>query len=252
MGVMDFNGAPSQRDIGALIPDGTFVKLEAHIRKGKYTIAGFPPADNDLFKEADSGSIMLDWEFVVLYGPHAKQHLWEMSTFIPAKQDSKAADITKGFLRAVLESARGIHPSDESPQAKAGRSTDAISEFEGMRFAARIKVEVGGDNGRGGTFPDKNKIAIVVLPGQPEYEAIMAGQEVAPKPSGIVARAPRGAATGNVSGSEQKPKWQQDAAPAQATPAAQPGLNWASSGGSPTQQPQADGGGTSGPKWLNG
>jgi hypothetical protein len=116
-----------------------------------------------------------------------------------------------------------------------------------LEFACRIGVEDGGD------YPDKNNLAHVVTPDEPEYVAIMAGQEVPPKPSRT-----RATRSNSRAAPETTPAWQQQARPAAQQPWSSPHAS-----GTPTQlpngsdapQPQPETGAAPAqpvPAWLNG
>lgn len=47
------------------------------------------------------------------------------------------------FIRAALNSARNVHPADNSPQAQAARRISGFADLDGLEFAARIDIEEG-------------------------------------------------------------------------------------------------------------
>jgi hypothetical protein len=199
---INLNNAEPQREMGALIPDGTFVRLKGKLRPGEYTLPGEEPADNGLFKKSGTSDVvMLDWEFTVLQGKYAKQKIWQFMTVsggqLDDKGNSKGGNVTKSMLRAMVDSALGLDPKDMSDAAQAKRMINSYSEFDGIEFVARIGVEKGGEKAGGGTYDDKNRIAYVVEPNDQEWKLVMEGQEVPPKPSGVVrgGRPGAGAAT---------------------------------------------------------
>lgn len=249
----DLNEAQEQREFGALIPDGTFVKLKGFIRPGNASLPAGDAADAGLFKAANapSDAIMLDWEFTVMHGTFARQKLWQMMVVaggsVDDKGQSKAGNITKSTLRAMLESALGIDPKDESAQAKQQRVLASFAHLDGIEFAARVGIEKGQDDGRGGNYRDKNRIAFVVTPDQPEWKVIMDGGEAPPKPTGTVIP-PRS----NGGGTASAPAWQRNAAP---VPGARPvwGGNGAAGDPAAIARPAAPAALTpapSGPAWL--
>ncbi len=262
----NFNDAKPQQDFGSVIPDGTFVKLRGTYRRGGYTIPNTDPADALLFKQANgtSDAVMLDWEFVVLHGPYAGRKVWQLMTVDGGKRDdngaSKAGNITKTTIRAMINSAAGFDPKDMTDATQAKRCLPALAYLDGIEFAARLGVEFGADNPQGGKYPDKNKVAHIVEPGEPQYQAIMAGQDVPAQPSGASA-SPRPAAqaapgwgqqaAGGVPAAWGQPQGQPAAAPVQqpmtVQQTAHPGFVAAPATVQPTaQQPAA----ASGPAWL--
>ncbi|MCE6967598.1 hypothetical protein [Cereibacter sphaeroides] len=221
----DLNDAqPQMAPIGELIPDGTFAKVRLTIRPGG--VNGATPMDAGLLKASQSSDAkMLDCEFTVLEGPHARRKFWQSFTVAGGKLDEKGQSIgwkiSKSTFRAIVDSALGLDPRDESPAAKAKRVLPGLRHLEGIVFAARIMVEPASNP----QYRDQNRIANVVLPDEPLHAAIMRGETVPPDP---VNAAPRKAA------SVAAPGWQ---APASAWGTAQPSPaapNWGA-----TPQPAA-------------
>jgi hypothetical protein len=98
----DYSDAPPPRDV-ELIPHNTLANVQMRIRPGN---AG----EGGLLKRSKDGSCeMLDVEFVVVDGPHAKRKFWE-NMILDGTTDghAKAAEISRGKLRSILESSRGI------------------------------------------------------------------------------------------------------------------------------------------------
>jgi hypothetical protein len=153
---------------------------------------------------------MLDCEFTVVEGPHARRKFWQSFTVAGGKLDEKGQSIgwkiSKSTFRAMVDSALGLDPRDESPATKAKRVLPGLRHLEGIIFAARIMVEPASNP----QYRDQNRIANVVLPDDASHAAIMRGETIAPDP---VNAPPRKAA------SAQAPGWQ---APTPAWGAPQP------------------------------
>lgn len=268
---LDLNDAPEQKTFG-VIPDGTFVKLKGKLRPGQFTPSWAEPLDANLFKEANapSDAVMLDWEFTVMHGEHARSNIWTLMTVEGGKRDeqgaSKAGNITKTNLRAMLDSGLGLDPKDMSDAAKAKRRMRGYSDFNGIEFAARLTIEPGQAKPDGsGFYPDKNKVEHIVVPGEPEYVPVMSGQDVPAKPSGSYK--PDAHRPAAAKAAATKPAWQQDGLPlgnggAPATAAGPAAPAWAVSqagpaaaAGAPAAAPAATGPAAaapaaSGPAWL--
>jgi hypothetical protein len=190
---------------------------------------------------------MLDCEFTVVAGPLARRKFWQTFTVIGGKVDehgvSIAWKINKGIFRAMIDSACGMDPQDMSEAARAKRVLRGLADLDGITFAAKIKVEPASDP----RYSDSNRLDRVVLPNEPDYPRIMAGEAMAAIPS--QQRAPRAApATGSATAAAwaapaaapaatPTPSWQRPAAPA---PAASPPPS------TPAPQPASGG-----PSWLN-
>src|SRR6187397_410080 len=122
---IDFNNASEQREMGSLIPEGTIAKVHMTVRPGN-------SGDGGWLKRSKSGeSLMLDCEFTIVEGPFAKRKFWGLFTLEGVTEGhAKAADISASRLRAILESAKGIRPDDESDTAKAGRRMNNWGDFD--------------------------------------------------------------------------------------------------------------------------
>ena len=232
------DAAPQMAPMGELIPDGTFARVMMKLRPGGAN--GGSDMDAGLLKASPhSDAKMLDCEFTVVEGPFARRKFWQNFTVAGGKLDekgqSKGWNISKSSFRAMVDSALGLDPKDVSQAAKDKRVIGGLKQLDGITFAARIMVE-SSDNPN---YRDSNKLANVVLPGEPAYAAIMRGEQVTPDP---VNAAPRKAPA------QTPPAWNAQA-PAQGgwsntpqAPAAQP------QGSTAPAAPAAPGGA---PAWLN-
>jgi hypothetical protein len=175
------------------IPDGTFAKVTMAVRPGG--IDGQGEADRGLLKAAKtpgSDVRLLDCEFTVAAGPHARRKFWQVFTVAGGKVDEQGVSIgwkiSKGTLRTMIDSALGLDPHDMSEAAKAKRVLNGLVDLSGITFAAKIRVEPADDP----RYGDSNRLDRVVLPGEPEYRRIMDGEAVPARPGD--ARTPRSTA----------------------------------------------------------
>ena len=173
----DYTDAPEQWG-NELIPADTVATVQLTIRLGGAGEGGL------LKRSQDGGCEMLDCELVVVDGPHMKRKLWERM-IISGTTDghAKAAEISRGKLRAILESARGIKPNDTSKEARKARTTE-LGDFDGLRFIVKIGIEKGRprNDGTGESYPDRNTIASVITPDRKDWHTV----EQAPRPAGLV------------------------------------------------------------------
>ncbi|WP_330448320.1 hypothetical protein FLP41_14380 [Paracoccus marcusii] len=147
-------------------------------------VDGATPMDAKLLKASQSSDAkMLDCEFTILEGPHARRKFWQSFTVAGGKVDEKGQSIgwkiSKSTFRAMVDSALGLDPRDESPDAKAKRVLPGLKHLDGIVFAARIMVEPASNP----QYRDQNRIANVVLPDEPQHAAIMRGETVPRSPS---------------------------------------------------------------------
>jgi hypothetical protein len=230
----DLNDAqPQMGPLGELIPDGTFARVKMTIRPGG--VNGSTPIDVGLLKASQSSDAkMLDCEFTVVAGPYARRKFWQNFTVAGGKLDekgqSKGWNISKSTFRAMIDSALGLDPKDESAAAKQKRVIQGLKQLDAIVFAARIMIEPAS----GPQYKDQNRLANVVLPGEPQYTATMRGESVPAEP--INAKPRKGTES-----THQTPAW--------TTPAPAPvasGVPWAKQDATNSQPPPA------GPAWLNG
>ena len=178
MSFFDFNTAESPRPRGGVIPNNTVAQVVLALRFG-----GHGP-DRVLKASSRSGALMLDCEFTVMGGPHDTRKFW--SLFVvdgDTEGHAQAAGISRGQLRAIVESARGINPLDTSPEARAGRQIASFADLDGMVFTALIGVEKGKPmaDGSGDVYDDKNILSMALTPEDSRY--IRSGQQFAGKPA---------------------------------------------------------------------
>jgi hypothetical protein len=202
MSYWDFNSAEEQRS-GELIPAGTIAPVIMTIRPGQAGDGGWATASKS------SDAEYLSCEFVVTKGPYTKRRFWENIVISGGKVnengESIAANISRSKMRAMLESARNINPSDMSPQACEARRVNGWQDFNGMEFVVKIGIEKGKDG-----YDDKNKITSVITPDKKAY---------------------------NTNFDEQQPTAPQQAA---SGPAAPTTPSWASSGNQAPAPPQPE------------
>ena len=166
--MFDFNDAAPQSS-GDLIPAKTYAKVIATIRPGKGNV--------DMWVTTSaSGFEYLNMEFTIVSAPMAKRKIFQ-NAGIGGTTDGhqKAADITRSFIRSLLESARGIDPKDESEKAQKARRIQSWGDLVEMEFAVEIGIEKGKDG-----YDDKNKIQRVLTPGHANYAKVMAGETILP------------------------------------------------------------------------
>lgn len=228
----DLNDAqPQMLPMGDPIPDGAFAKIRMTIRPGG--VDGSGPMDKGLLKaSATSDARMLDCEFTVLEGPFARRKFWQNFTVAGGKVDdkggSKGWNIAKATFRAMIDSALGLDWNDRSDAAKAKRQIQGLKQLDGIAFVGRIMIEPASNP----QYKDANKLANVVLPGDPQYAAVMRGEVVAPEPVNAKPRKPAETAA------PLAPAW--NAASPSVAPQSVP---WA--------EPAAAAARPAGPDWLN-
>jgi hypothetical protein len=157
---MDFNTAETQRT-REVIPADTVAVIQMNIKSGD-------SGEGKWLKSSKDGTSRgLDCEFTVIDGEHAKRKFWSRLTLEGETDGHKdARDISRRTLRAILESARGIRPDDQSDAAKKARMAD-YADFDGIRFIGRIGVEPA-KNG----YAAKNTLLEVITPERKNWRQV--------------------------------------------------------------------------------
>ncbi len=174
---MDYNNAPRQNDGFSPIPHGTFLKVRQTIRPGAYTDPAQGWHDGSPTQSERTGAIYLNCEYTVVCGEFHKRKFFGLVGLWSAKGKTWG-DMGRVTIRAILNSARGVHPDDNTPQAGAARCINDFGDLDGLEFAVQVAVEKD-DRGE-----QRNVIRQIVEPGHPQYQALMAcagqGQPIQP------------------------------------------------------------------------
>jgi AAA domain len=155
---IDLNNADEQRT-HELIPAGTIATLHAKVRPGGAGEGGH------LTRSKDGNSGMLDLECTFIGGPHDRRKLFQRLLVSGTTEGQRKMTATNaGRIRALLESAYGVKPSDSSETARQARRLNTYGDLDGLRFVARIGIEP-----TRGDFKAKNIIAEVITPDRREW-----------------------------------------------------------------------------------
>jgi hypothetical protein len=126
---IDFNNAERQSaPQGEPIPEGTVAPVIMALRE---------------LKTGKSGAQGLDVEYTITAGPLKGRKAWGWIGV--AGNDSEGHKtmirISHAALRAMLESAYGVDPSDDKAAAMEARRINAWEDFDGLEFVARFGIE---------------------------------------------------------------------------------------------------------------
>ncbi|NBO83470.1 MAG: hypothetical protein EBU75_11805, partial [Betaproteobacteria bacterium] len=113
MTFFDFNSAAEQSSYD-LIPKGTVVRVRMTIKPGGYDDPSQGWTGGYATRSLSTGSVYLNCEFVVLDGPFARRKMWSLIGLYSAK-GAEWTNMGRTFIKAILNSARGINPNDSSP-----------------------------------------------------------------------------------------------------------------------------------------
>ena len=170
--MIDLNQAELQGSTASAIPEDSIVPFRMTIRPPKADKQG---ATHELFCKSGKGNEYIDVEFEVPGGAYATRKVWQNFTLIGS---DTAAKISMRTLRAIVESARGIAPSDASPAAAAGRQLSDWADFNGMTFLAKVKCVVE-QSQKDGNYYVNNEFKKIITPDDEEYSK---GEYISDKP----------------------------------------------------------------------
>lgn len=170
--MIDLNQGELQGNGGAgAIPEDSIIAFTMTIRAPK---AGKESTTHAMFCKSSKGNEYIDVEFEAL-GSYAGRKIWQNFTLVGSEQ---AAKISMRTLRAIVESARGISPTDASPAATAGRQLSDWLDFNSMTFLAKVGTVVE-QSQRDGQWYVNNTIKRIITPDDAEYAA---GEWISDKP----------------------------------------------------------------------
>lgn len=202
----DFNDAEQQHSFD-LLPRGTLVPVRMTLKPGGYDDPEQGWDGGWATESFDTGSIYLAAEFVITAGEHARRKMWS-NIGLYSKKGPAWGQMGRSFIRAALNSARNIHPKDNSLEAAAARRIQGFNELDGLEFLARVDIE------RDAKGQDRNVVKLAVEPDHPEYAKLM-GVPPKSKSGGGTSGAPAQAAPARAASSPQrspvpgKPAWAQ-------------------------------------------
>ena len=170
----DFNDAEQQQGFD-LIPKGTTVKVRMTIKPGGHDDPAQGWTGGYATESFDTGSVYLACEFVVLEGAYARRKMWS-NIGLHSSTGPTWGQMGRSMIRGILNSARNVHPQDNSPQAASARRIQGFHELDGIEFLARVDVE------KDAKGEARNVVKLAIEPDHKDYAALM----------GMVSKAPTG------------------------------------------------------------
>jgi hypothetical protein len=164
----DFNDAESQQSGFNLIPKGVLVPVRMTLKPGGHYDESHGWNDGYPTQSTRTGAVYLAAEFVITSGEYAKRKIWtNIGLYSP--KGATWGQMGRTFIRAALNSAHGIQPQDNSPQAAAARRIQSFADLDGLEFAVRVDIE---QDDRGDS---QNVVKVAVEPDHPDYARILSG-----------------------------------------------------------------------------
>jgi len=162
----DYNDAEAQQGTFDLIPKGALVRVRMTIKPGGHDDPAQGWTGGYATESFDTGSVYLACEFVVLEGAFAKRKMWS-NIGLQSRKGPTWQQMGRSMIRAILNSARNVHPQDNGPQAAAARRIQGFSDLDGIEFIARVDVE------KDAKGEDRNVVKIAIEPDHKDYAALM-------------------------------------------------------------------------------
>lgn len=198
----DFNSAEDQMDFD-LIPRGTKVKVRMTIKPGGFDDPSQGWTGGYATQSTTTSSVYLNCEFVITEGKFAKRKVFSLIGLFSSK-GPEWSNMGRTFIKGILNSAKNLHPQDNSPQAQEQRRINGFADLDGIEFAARIDVEKDSDG------ESKNVIKAAITPDNKAYVDVMNAGGMSPQSQGTSANTvvqqqsqPQSAVT------ETRPSWAQ-------------------------------------------
>ena len=161
----DFNNSDNQQSFD-VIPNNTIAKVRMTIKPGGHDDQSQGWDGGYATKNQNTGSVYLSCEFVVLEGEFARRKVWSLIG-LHSPKGPEWANMGRSFVKAILNSARGIAEADNSEKAQSARRINGIVDLDGIEFVAKISISQD-QNGA-----DKNEIRFAIAPDHKDYAKIM-------------------------------------------------------------------------------
>lgn len=162
----DFNNAEEQRNYD-IIPKGTIAPVRMTIKPGGYDEPHMGWTGGYATRNDTTGAVYLNCEFVITAGQFAKRKVWSLIG-LHSQKGPEWSNMGRSFVKAILNSSRGLDPKDNSPEAQNKRRISGFQDLDGIEFLAKIEV---GKDGRG---DDKNEIKNAITPEHKDYQGFAA------------------------------------------------------------------------------
>jgi hypothetical protein len=108
MTYFDFNSASEQTSFD-LIPKGTLVRVRMTVKPGGFDDPSQGWTGGYATRNDNTGSVYLNCEFVVMEGEFARRKMWSLIG-LHSPKGPEWANMGRTFVKAVLNSARNVHP----------------------------------------------------------------------------------------------------------------------------------------------
>jgi len=158
----NFNDAEDQMSY-ELIPHKTIAKVRLMLKKGNHTTKEWPDGYATLSKSGTC--VYLACAFVILGGEYENRKVWS-NIGLHSDNSEKYGQIGRSMTKAILNSARGLHSKDKSPEAERQRQISSFAELDNLTCVAEITINDKGHQPR-------NEIKTIITPDHARYREFM-------------------------------------------------------------------------------
>lgn len=171
MTYFDFNSASEQTSFD-LIPKGSLVRVRMTVKPGGHDDASQGWTGGYATRNVNKGSVYLNCEFVVMEGPFARRKMWALIG-LHSPKGPDWGNMGRTFIKAILNSARNVHPADNSPAAQNARRISGFADLDGIEFLGKVDWEKDQND------EDKSVVKSAVTPDHKDYAAAMGAPRAA-------------------------------------------------------------------------
>lgn len=162
---MDFNNSENQSNFD-LIPNNTLAKVRMSIKPGGYDDQSQGWVGGYATKNDATGSVYLSCEFVILEGEYARRKVWGIIGLYSNK-GAEWGNMGRSFIKAILNSARGVSENDNSSAAQNARRINGFADLDGIEFLAKITTK------KDQNEELRNEIRFAITPDNKDYKGLM-------------------------------------------------------------------------------
>ena len=110
-------------------------------------------------------SVYLACEFVILSGEYENRKIWS-NIGLHSDNSEKYGEIGRSMIKAILNSARGLHSKDKSLEAERQRQISSFADLDNLTCVAEITINDKGNSPR-------NEIKTIITPDHATYSEFM-------------------------------------------------------------------------------
>lgn len=160
----NFNDAEDQMSY-ELIPHKTIAKVRLLLKKGNHITKEWP--DGYATKSKAGTCVYLACEFVILSGEYENRKVWS-NIGLHSDNSPLYAEIGRSMIKAILNSAHGLHSKDKSPEAEKQRQIKSFADLDNLQVVAEITIN---DKDKGNK--PLNEIKTIITPDHAKYSEYM-------------------------------------------------------------------------------